>query len=133
MASGTESFSSETRDSCTIIYDEECRFCVRSKEEIERLLKTTQAGFVRFIPYQSLEAEQVLGFEYRLGRPDVAYQVGPDGQIERGLEAMLPVLMRLPGGRLITILLSLPGFKFLAHKLYELVARNRYRWFGALR
>lgn len=117
------------RDGCTVIYDGECRFCVKSKEGFERL--ACQSAPVRFIPYQSSEAEQILGPEYRSGRPEVAYRVGSDGRIHQGLDAMLPLLLGLPGGRLAGALLSLPGMKPMAHRLYALVARNRYRWFGA--
>ena len=90
-----------------------------------------QSAPVRFIPYQSPEAEHILGPEYRLGRPEVAYRVGPDGRIHQGLDAMLPRLVGLPGGRLAGALLSLPGMKPMADRLYTLVARNRDRWFGA--
>ncbi len=117
------------RDGCTVIYDGECRFCVKSKEEFERL--ASQLAPVRFIPYQSPEAEQILGPEYRSGRPEVAYRVGSEGRIHQGFDAMLPLLLRLPGGRLVGALLSLPGMKPMAHGLYTLLARNRYRWFGA--
>ncbi len=128
----TKGLSVPTRGCCTVIYDGECRFCVKSKEGIERLSRSIQPGSIRFIPYQSLEAEQVLGPEYRPGRPDVAYWVGPDGDIQKGLDAMLPLLMGLPGGRLARVVLSLPWVKPIAHRLYKLVARNRYRCFGAM-
>ena len=93
--------------SCTVIYDGQCRFCVKSKEGIERLSRSKQLTTVRYIPYQSLEAELVLGSEYQPGRPEVAYWVAADGQIRRGLDAM-------------------------GSWLYRFVARNRYRWFGAV-
>lgn len=115
---------------CTVIYDEQCRFCVKSKEGIERLSRSKQSGTVRYIPYQSLEAELVLGSEYRPGRPEVAYWVATDGKIRRGLDAILPLLPRIPGGRLLAAFLAMPAFKPTASRLYGFVARNRYRWFG---
>lgn len=90
-----------TRDCCMVIYDGECRFCVKSKEGIERLSRSDQPASVRFIPYQSRDAEKALGSGYRLGRPDVAYLIGADGQIRQGLDAILPLLPGLPGGRLL--------------------------------
>ncbi len=117
---------------CTVIYDGQCRFCVKSKEGIERLARPDHSASVRFIPYQSLEAEQVLGLEYRPGRPDVAYLVGSDGQIRRGLDAIFPLLPGLPAGRLLLVFLTMPVFKPIAHRLYGFLARNRYRWFGAV-
>ena len=73
----------------------------------------------------------MLGSEYRPGRPEVAYWVAADGQIRRGLDAILPLLPRIPGGRLLAAFLSVPVFKPMGSWLYRFVARNRYRWFGA--
>ncbi|MBI4001084.1 MAG: DUF393 domain-containing protein [Nitrospira defluvii] len=105
---------------------------MKSKEGIERLSPPDQSASVRYIPYQSLEAEQVLGPEYRPGRPDVAYLVGSDGQIRRGLDAILPLLPSLPGGRFLKAFVTVPAFRPIASRLYRFVARNRYRWFGAV-
>lgn len=118
------------QDCCTLIYDGQCRFCVKSKEGIERLSRSGQPVPVRFIPYQSPEAAQVLGSVYRPGRPEVAYWVGADGQIRQGLDAILPLLPGLPGGRLLVTFLTVPAFKSIASRLYGFLARNRYRWFG---
>jgi len=119
-------------NSCTVIYDGTCRFCVRSKEGIERLSRSDGPGSIRFIPYQSQEAQQTLGSEYRPGRPDVAYLVGADGRICQGLDAILPLLPGLPGGRLLAALFVMPLLKPIADRLYGFIARNRYRWFGAV-
>jgi predicted DCC family thiol-disulfide oxidoreductase YuxK len=117
---------------CTVIYDGQCRFCVKSKEGIERLSRSKQSTTVRYIPYQSLEAELMLGSEYRPGRPDVAYLVAHDGQIRRGLDAILPLLAGITGGRLLAVFLGMPVIKPVGFWLYRFVARNRYRWFGAV-
>lgn len=121
-----------TRNLCTVIYDGTCRFCVRSKERIEWLSRSDGPVSVRFIPYQSLEAQQVLGSEYRPGRPDAAYLLGTDGSIYKGLDAFLPLLQGISGGRLLVTLLTRSTFKPIADRLYGFVARNRYRWFGAV-
>jgi predicted DCC family thiol-disulfide oxidoreductase YuxK len=117
---------------CTLIYDAGCRFCVASKEGIERLSPPDQSASVRYIPYQSAEAEHVLGPGYQPGRPEVAYLVDAHGQIRKGLDAIVPLLWRLPGGRFLMILLAIPGCRSIASWLYRIVARHRYRWFGAL-
>lgn len=117
---------------CTLIYDGACRFCVASKEGIERLSPPDQPASVKYIPYQSVEAEYILGPEYHPGRPEVAYLVGADGQIRKGLDAIVPLLRRLPGGRFVGILLAIPGCRSIASWLYRLVARHRYHWFGTM-
>ena len=112
-----------------LIYDAECRLCVTAKAGLEAC-GGRQA--VRFVPYQSEEAAQRLGTSYRPGRPDVAFLVGPDGRIQGRLDAFLPLLPGLPGGRLLQALARIPWFAGLARRVYSVVARNRYRWFGAV-
>ena len=91
-----------------LIYDGECRLCVTAKAGLERLGGVTE---VRFIPYQSEEAASRLGSTYKPGRPDAAFLVGPDGQIRRGLDAFLPLLPGLPGGRIVKGMMRMPLFE----------------------
>ncbi|MGQ0811609.1 MAG: thiol-disulfide oxidoreductase DCC family protein [Nitrospiraceae bacterium] len=115
---------------CVLIYDGRCRMCVTAKKGIEELRPCNTLPSVRFIPYQSEEAAGLLGSDYRPGRPDVAFLLGPDGQIRRGLDAFLPLLPGLPGGRYLLALIRVPFMKSLAALVYRVVARYRYRWFG---
>ncbi len=113
-----------------LIYDGQCRLCVTAKEGLERL---GMDGDVRFVQYQSEEAACHLGGDYRPGRPDVAFLVDQDGKISRGLDAFLPLVPGLPGGRVLVALLRMPLMRPLAYLAYRLVARYRYRWFGQVR
>lgn len=122
---GTEAKKSDAER--ILIYDGQCRLCVTAKEGLERLGRQED---VRFVPYQSEEAACRLGREYRPGRPDVAFLVDPDGKIRRGLDAFLPLLPGLKGGRLLQGLLWVPFMRPLAYLAYRLIARYRYRWFG---
>jgi predicted DCC family thiol-disulfide oxidoreductase YuxK len=119
-----------------LIYDGECRLCLTAKEGLERVgrtrsdQRTGEVPDVRFIPYQSEEAAARLGPAYRPGRPDVAFFVDRDGTIRRGLDAFLPLLPGLPGGRILLSMMRLPLLRPLGNLLYRLVARYRYRLFG---
>ena len=113
----------------TLIYDGECRLCVTAKEGIERLGGDRE---VRFVPYQSEEAASRLGGEYKPGRPAVAFLVEADGRISRGLDAFLPLLPGLPGGRILSWMLRVPLLRPLAYLFYRLIARYRYHLFGAV-
>jgi len=113
-----------------LIYDGQCRLCVTAKEGLERLEGARLDGKVRFVPYQSEEAARCLGSEYRPGRPEVAFLVDADGRVRRGLDAFLPMLPGLRGGRLLLAMLRIPVLKPLADLAYRVVARYRYRWFG---
>src|SRR5213596_2649891 len=112
-----------------LIYDGQCRLCVTAKEGIERV---GGSQGVRFVPYQSEEAASRLGSEYKPGRPDVAFLVEPDGTISRGLDAFLPLVPGLPGGRVLHVILRVPLIRPLAYLAYRLVARYRYKWFGSV-
>ncbi len=112
-----------------LIYDDQCRLCVTAKEGLERI---GQDQDVRFVPYQSEEAARRLGAAYKLGRPDVAFLVEGDGAISRGLDAFLPLVSGLRGGRVLHAILRLPLIRPLADLAYRLIARHRYKWFGAV-
>lgn len=116
-----------SRPERTLIYDGDCRLCVTAKAGLERL---GGAPTVRFIPYQSEEAACRLGADYRPGRPDVAFLVEQDGRISRGLDAFLPLLPGLRGGRFWLALLKVPLARPVAWFVYRVVARYRYRLFG---
>ncbi|MDE3020160.1 MAG: DUF393 domain-containing protein [Nitrospirota bacterium] len=111
----------------TLIYDGNCRLCVTAKAGLERL---GGVQTVRFIPYQSEEAACRLGADYRPGRPDVAFLIERDGRTSRGLDAFLPLLPGISGGRFWLALLQVPLMRPLAYRVYQLIARHRYRIFG---
>ena len=110
-----------------LIYDGECRLCVAAKGGLERL---GQDQDIRFVPYQSEEAASHLGKDYQPGRPGVAYLVDQDGTISRGLDAFLPLLPGLPGGRILSALMRFPPLRPLSYLAYRIIARYRYKWFG---
>ena len=116
----------------TLIYDGECRLCVTAKEGLERLGPDPQEADIRFVPYQSEEAACRLGADYKPGRPDVAFLVELDGTISRGLDAFLPLVPGLPGGRILHAVLRVPFIRPLAYLAYRLIARYRYQWFGSV-
>lgn len=112
-----------------LIYDDRCRLCVAAREGLARAGEGTD---VRFVPYQSEEAARRLGADYKPGRPDVAFLVEGNGAICRGLDAFLPLVPGLRGGRVLHAILKIPLVRPLADLAYRLVARYRYRWFGAV-
>jgi predicted DCC family thiol-disulfide oxidoreductase YuxK len=112
-----------------LIYDDQCRLCVTAKEGLERIGEDKD---VRFVPYQSEEAASRLGTEYQPGRPCVAFLVERDGTVRRGLDAFIPLLPGLPGGRVIQVLMRVPFLRPLAYLAYRLIARYRYTWFGSV-
>lgn len=112
-----------------LIYDGQCRLCVTAKESLER---RTDGGDVRFVPYQSEEAVQCLGPDYKSGRPDAAFLVEADGKVTKGLDAFVPLLPGLRGGWLLLAFWRVPVLRPIAYALYRVIARYRYRWFGTV-
>ena len=115
---------------CLLVYDGECRLCVSTKQKLEELGIGQTESDVRFLAYQSETAKRMLGSNYRPGRPDVAFLIRPSGEVIQGLEAFLPLIPILPGGKLLLWWLRFPSAKRLAQWGYRMVARHRYRWFG---
>ena len=112
-----------------LIYDDQCRLCVTAKEGLERERAGTD---VRFVPYRSDEAVRRLGADYKPGRPDAAFLVEGDGTISRGLDAFLPLVPGLRGGRVLQAVLKVPLVRPLADFAYRFVARHRYKLFGSV-
>ena len=54
--------------------------------------------------------------------------VDEGGRVYSGADAWARIGLALPGWKLITWLLLVPGVHFLAQHFYAWVARNRYRW-----
>src|SRR5947208_17122315 len=71
-----------------LIYDGQCRLCTTAKEGMERLGADLE---VLFVPYQSQEAESLLGVEYRPRRACPALRMEPYGSVRLGLERFLPM------------------------------------------
>ena len=122
--------SDRASQACLLVYDGQCRLCVTAKKGLERLEPHADATPIRMVPYQSEEAKRALGASYRPGRPNVAFLVRPNGEIDRGLDAFLALLPGLKGGRGLSVLLSLPLVKPFGYLLYWVVARYRYAIFG---
>lgn len=113
-----------------LVHDGECRLCVSVKQKLEECGFGRVQSEVRFLPYQSEAARKALGQDYRPGRPDMAFLIRPSGEVFQGLEAFLPLIPKLPGGKHLLWWFRYPSAKRLAKWGYGIVARHRYRWFG---
>ncbi len=113
-----------------LVYDGECRLCVSTKQKLEKLGVGQGESDVRFLAYQSEAAKRILGPDYRSGRPDIAFLIQPSGEVLQGLEAFLPLVHYIRGGKLLLWWLRFFSAKRLAEWGYRRIARHRYRWFG---
>lgn len=85
------------------------------------------------IPYESQEAMTALGERYQPGPPSMAYLISPAGGVSQGIDAFLPLMHGLPGGKFVRWMLKGPITRSLAERVYRLIARHRYRLFGAIK
>lgn len=84
------------------------------------------------IPYESQEAVSALGEQYRPGPPSMAYLISPAGGVSQGVDAFLPLIQGLPGGKLAQWMLQWSLTRSLAERVYRWIARHRYRLFSAI-
>ncbi len=133
MEPDTERETLSSRRVCVLVYDGECRLCGFIKGKMEQVGLGRPGSDVRFLPYQSKKAADILGARYRSGRPDMAFLIQPTGEVLQGIDAFLPVFQHFPGGKLLSWGLRFPVAKWLAERGYRIIARYRYRWFGEAR
>lgn len=126
----TQTNSQKSEQACRLIYDGNCRLCVSTKHKLEQAGVGLVGSDVQFLPYQSDEARLLLGERYRHGRPDMAFLVHPSGDISSGLDAFVPFIPNMRGGRFLSWILKFTAVKSLAVWCYRLIARHRYRLFG---
>lgn len=121
-----DEISRQPQSGC-LIYDSHCRLCVAVKRKLEQ-----RSPRIQYLPYDSQDAIEYLGSRHRSdSRPPMAYWIDEKGTVVSGLEAFLPFLHGVTSGK---PLLFFWRFRLCRQAMtagYELVARYRYRWFGA--
>ena len=108
----------------TLVYDGDCRFCVRSADLIA---SWDRRGAVEILPFQRSGVRDRFPWISDSAFRDAMQLVGPGGKTWAGAEAGERLVRILPGGRALGCLFALPFARPLADRAYRLVARNRYR------
>ena len=107
-----------------VVYDGHCKVCTRLARALARWDSHRVFDVV---------ASQADGVQARFPWiPPQAYReslqlVGPGGRTWQGAAAVEEILDRLPKGRMVTWIFSLPFARRIAERLYRAFARNRYR------
>ena len=98
----------------------------------QKLEQTVDSKRVQFVPYDSQQAVEYLGKSYLTGYPPaMAYWVDEKGTVIGGLEAFFPFLSRHAIGKIFMFFWTFRAWRRMTTALYGLVAKHRYRWFGA--
>ena len=108
-----------------ILFDGVCVLCSRGCGFVR---KRDRRGYFRFVPMQLAEGRPLAG---QLGinpdRPD-SFALVANGQASVKSEAVLRIARELPGWQWTWLFRFIP--RAIRDAIYDLVARNRYRWFG---
>jgi len=108
-----------------IVFDGVCVLCSRGCRFVS---KRDRRGYFRFVPMQLAEGRslaQQLGIDP--DRPD-SFAFVASGQAYVKSEAVLRIARELPGWQWTWVFHFFP--RLIRDAIYDLVARNRYRWFG---
>ena len=106
----------------TVVYDGHCAICLASMEKVERMFgnRVRQMDF-RVVPPAEIHPD--LTEE----RCQARMHVLKDGQVYGGAAAVVQIMRMHPVLRWPVMLYYVPPFGWLAERIYEWVARNRFR------
>lgn len=108
-----------------VLFDGECNLCNRS---VQFIIKRDPAGYFRFASLQSEIGRQLLR-QYGLPSDCNSFILIEDEQCYLRSTAALRVCRNLKGlWKILSIFLIIP--RFLRDPIYNIIAKNRTRWFG---
>lgn len=108
-----------------ILFDGVCNLCSSS---VQQVLTHDAAGYFQFASLQGAAGQQLLQ-QHGLPLTDFnSFVLIEDGEVYTRSTAALRAARHLRGYKWLYPLIVVP--RFLRDAVYNLVARNRYRWFG---
>lgn len=109
-----------------IFFDGVCNLCNGS---VQFIIRNDKKGYFHFASLQSEEAEKILSKHDIKASESNTILLLKDGQILTKSDAALEIARDLDGGwKTLKVLKILP--RSLRNWVYDLLARNRYTWFG---
>ena len=114
--------SSSARPAYTLVYDGDCRFCVRS---VGLVASWDRRGAVELVPFQRAGVGERFPWIAESAYREAMQLIGPGDETWSGAAAAERLAALLPGGRPLGCLFALPLARPLADRVYKLVARNR--------
>ena len=109
----------------TVLFDGSCSLCRASVARARRFDGDQRIEFL------DLHDSQVAARFPQVNRDEamrLMQAVDSNGQVFAGVDAWARIGGLLPGWNLLAWILLVPGFHWLAAKIYLWIARNRYRW-----
>ena len=111
--------------SYVLIFDEECEICRRSIDWIQR---SAPPGLIETLPYQDASVPHRFSDIPPRVFEQAIQLIGPDMKRMEGARAVEEILTMIPGARRTAPFFRLPGMRWLAERIYQVIARNRRRF-----
>lgn len=108
----------------TLLFDGDCSFCHAC---VAWIRARDRHGRVRCVPFQEAGSSGGLPDIPRERLEAAMHVVTAEGGIHAGAAAIPSVLKVLPRWRALAPLFAVPGFPWIADRMYRVVARNRHR------
>jgi len=115
----------ETWGPDTLVYDRDCELCRWTQGWISAW---DRKGRIRYLPFQDPLFAAWFPDEERAVPPKAIFFIDRDRRLWVGFEAFRRMLPVLPYGRLLAVFFYLPGASWISNRIYEWIARNRYRF-----
>jgi predicted DCC family thiol-disulfide oxidoreductase YuxK len=109
----------------TVLFDGSCTLCRASANRVRRF---DSRGRIELLDLHDPSATQRFPQINREEAMKWMQVIDPQGRVSSGADAWARIGELLPGWNLLAWILLVPGIRWLAAKVYALMARNRYRW-----
>jgi predicted DCC family thiol-disulfide oxidoreductase YuxK len=111
----------------TVLYDGHCSLCCRSADALRRMDRGR--GRVRLVDFRSDSGPALEAGIQPEALEGAMHAVHADGSVSKGPDAVRDAL-RAAGWRWVARLLAWPVVGPLFARVYDVIARNRLRWFA---
>lgn len=109
----------------TVLYDGNCSLC---RVSVDRLRRFDTHHRVEILDLHNPSTAQRFPQINREEAMRLMQAVDARGRVFSGADAWARIGSQLPGWKLVSWILLVPGIHWLAAKIYAWIARNRYRW-----
>ena len=109
----------------TLIYDRHCDLCRWTQRIIS---KWDRSGCIHYLGFQDPLFHEWFPAVDPNEPPKAMLFIDRNQKVWEGSEAARRMLYCLPGGAPLSVLMLLPGAPWVANKIYEWIAKNRYRF-----
>jgi predicted DCC family thiol-disulfide oxidoreductase YuxK len=109
----------------TLVYDRDCELCRWAQG---RLSAWDRGGRISYLSFQDPQFRRWFPEADGEGPPQSVFFIDEDRHLWMGVDAFRRMLPYLPWGKPLAVFFYLPGSAWISRRVYEWIARNRYRF-----